>query len=322
MKTKKGFEMSFNWIFAIVAGIIILFIAIYATSKIIGTSEYQINTETAAKLDILLDPIRPGLASGKSEQINFKKETRTYYTCDDVGTFGKQTIAFSEKTFNDWGEKGGKINSLKYIFADDMIEGKNLYLFSMPFEFPFKVDDLIMISGKNYCFYRAPNEIEDEIQNLNLKNIYFTDNSNDRNCTGTKVCFGDPFDNTCEIRVSGLCEDFTCNTEYDYGKVFKENKVLYYDGNLLYAVIVSSPEIYECNVKRLMKKFSELADVYTKKIDIINLKDCGSTVGPDLLIMIEDAKALKSSENLYALSLKAEFIDKKNQAAIESCKLW
>ena len=318
MKIKKGIAMPFNWIFAIAAGVIILLLAIYATAKIIGISEYQIYTETAAKLDILLDPIRPGLASGKSEQINFKKETRTYYTCSDVGTFGKQTIAFSEKTFGGWGEKGGEINSIKYVFAGDMTEGKNLYLFSMPFNFPFKIDDLIMIYGDNYCFYQAPNEIKEEIQNLNLKNIYFTDDLNDKNCTGTKVCFN----SQCEISVYGLCEDYSCNSQYDYGKVFKINKVLYYDNSLLYAAIFSSPEIYECNVKRLMKKFSELADIYTRKIDIINLKECGSTVEPDLLIMKADAEALKSSENLYLLSLKAESIDKKNSMTIESCKLY
>ncbi len=316
IKTKKGIAMSFNWIFAIVAGVVILFIAIYATVKIVGVGEYQIYTETAAKLDILLDPIRPGLASGKSEQINFKKETRTYYTCNDIGTFGKQTIAFSEKTFNDWSEKGGEINSIKYIFAEEMIEGKSLYLFSMPFEMPFKVDDLIFISGKNYCFYQAPNEIKKDIQNLNLANIYFTDNPDDENCTGTKVCFN----SECEISVYGLCEDYTCNSRYDYGKIFKDNEVLYFDNNLLYAAIFSSPEIYECNIKRLMKKFSELADVYTKKIDIIELKGCSSTLGPDLLIMIEDARALKSSEDLYILSLKAESIDKKNPKG--TCSLY
>jgi len=313
---KKAFEMSFNWIFAIIAGVVILFLAIYATSKIIGTSEYKINTETAAKIDILLDPIRPGLASGKSEQINFRKDTRTYYTCNDIGTFGKQTIAFSEKTFGAWGEKGGEINSIKYIFAENMIEGKNLYLFSMPFEMPFKVDDLIFISGNNYCFYQTPNEIKDEIQNLNLGNVYFANNINDKNCTGTKVCFG----SQCEISVYGMCNDISCKSMYDYGKVFKDNKVLYYDDSLLYAAIMSSPGIYECNVKRLMKKFSELADVYIKKINIIDLKQCGSTVAPDLLVMIGDARALKSSEDLYLLSLKAETIDKKNPSG--ACSLY
>jgi len=125
--------MPFNWMFAIIAGIVILFLAIYAVAKIIGVGEYKVSTETAAELEILLDPIRPGLASGKSAQINFRKDSRTYYDCSELGVFGKNTIAFSEKTFGGWGEKGGEINSQKYIFAKNMIEGKKLNLFSKPF---------------------------------------------------------------------------------------------------------------------------------------------------------------------------------------------
>ena len=37
---KKGFlQISFQWIFAIVVGIVILFLAIYGVSKLIGTGE-------------------------------------------------------------------------------------------------------------------------------------------------------------------------------------------------------------------------------------------------------------------------------------------
>jgi len=315
---KRGIALPFNWMFAIIAGIIILFLAIYATAKIIGTSEYQIYTETAAKLEPLLDPIRRGLASGKSTQINFKKLTRTHYSCSAVGQWGKNTIAFSEKTFGDFQEKGGEINSMKYIFADEMIEGKSLYLFSMPFNFPFKIDDLIMISGENYCFYQTPNEIKKDLQNLNLENIYFADDLNDKNCTGKKVCFG----SNCDISVYGLCEGYECNSQYDYGKIFKDNKVLYYHGSLLYAGIFSDVGIYECNVKRLMKRFSELSDIYLNKINIIELKGCSSTVEPELLVMSELANSLESPEDLFLLSLEADKIDKKNQATVESCKLY
>ena len=75
---KKAIAMSFNWLFAIIVGAIILFLAIYATSKFIKTSEEVIYTETSAKLIALLDPLETGLASGKSEEISFKKQTRTY----------------------------------------------------------------------------------------------------------------------------------------------------------------------------------------------------------------------------------------------------
>lgn len=317
-KQKRGIALSFNWMFAIIAGIVILFLAIYATAKIIGVGEYKIYTETAAKLTGLLDPMGTGLASGKSAQINFKKETRTYYGCSDSGIFGKNTIAFSEQTFgNKFGEKGGEINTKKYVFAEQVVEGRQLNLFSKPFFMPFKIDDIIVISGGGYCFVDAPNEIKEEVLGLGIENIYFSDNLN--NCTGIKVCFD--FNAGCDISVYGMCEGYNCESRYDYGKIFRGSRVLYYTDSLLYAAIVSSPEIYECNLKRLMKRFVELSDVYLDKIKIIELKGCSSNIGADLINMKGLARELETSEDLFVLSQQADIVDAKNTAT-GVCRLY
>ena len=103
VKNKKAIAISFNWIFAFIAGTIILFLAIYATTQYIQTSEKTIYTETAAQLISLFDPLETGLASGKSDEINFKKQSRIYLDCSYLNNhpFGQQTIAFSEKTFGE-----------------------------------------------------------------------------------------------------------------------------------------------------------------------------------------------------------------------------
>ena len=316
MKNKKAIAMSFNWIFAIIVGAVILFLAIYATMKIMGTGGYQINTETAAKITTLLDPMGTGLASGKSATLNFKKETRIYIDCQPFGQFGKDTISFSEKTFGDWGEPGGEIDTQKYVFGDKVIEGKSLSLFSKPFSMPFKIDDVIIINGKDYCFYQAPNEIKDEVNGLGLKNIHFSEDLN--NCSGIKVCFGS--NAGCEISIYGLCEGYNCDSKYDYGKVFNKGSQLYYYDGLLYGAIMSSPEIYECNLERLMKRFEELSIVYIEKIKIMELKGCSSNIQADLTNMIELSRDLESSKELFALSQLSETIDSKNNMAI--CKLY
>ena len=61
---KAIFGMSFNWIFALIVGGFILFLAIYGAGKFIKTSETTLYTETASKLTALLDPLETGLASG------------------------------------------------------------------------------------------------------------------------------------------------------------------------------------------------------------------------------------------------------------------
>ena len=78
---------------------------------------------------------------------------------------------------------------------------------------------------------------------MNLDNIIFTDNE----CDGKSVCFGS---GNCDINIQGYCDDFNCESEYDYGKI--NNRI--YAGNLLYAGIFSSEENYECNVKRIMNQ--------------------------------------------------------------------
>jgi len=105
---KKGIGMSFNWIFAIIAGAFILFLAVFAASKFIQTSENTLYTETAASLISFFDPLETGLASGKAHEIGFQKKSKVFFDCEENlnPPFGKQTISFSEQTFGEkiWGK--------------------------------------------------------------------------------------------------------------------------------------------------------------------------------------------------------------------------
>jgi hypothetical protein len=314
---KKAIAMSFNWLFALITGAVILFLAIYATANIIGTGEEKIYTETAARLTSLLDPMSTGLASEKSTSINFKKETKTYYECDSRGVFGTNRVAFSEKTLGEqFGEKGGYINTKKYVFAEDIIQGKELNLFSKPFFMPFKIDDVIVIFGKDYCFYMAPEEIKEEISRMGMKKIHFSDDL--KNCTGEKVCFG--YASGCDIEVYGICSGYSCKSPYDSGRVMKDGKTMYYTGSLLYGAIFSSPKIYECNVKRIIRRFEELNSVYTDKIRLMEIKGCSSNIGADLMSMSTMTSSLNSSESLFVISETAKIVDAKNMAAI--CRVY
>ncbi len=307
-KNKKAIAMSFNWIFALLAGGLILFLAIYATTKFIETSEKTVYTETSAQLIALFDPLETGLASGRADEINFKKESRIYLSCNSLDNhpFGKQKIAFSEKTFGDkFGEKGENVNiKNKYVFAENIVEGKKISVFSKPFFMPFKVADIIVINSKEHCFYKAPNEIKDEIKGLGIETIKFSDDLS--NCSGqTSVCF---VGSNCDINVLN-------------NKVVKKDYELYYIDGLLYAAIFSSAENYECNIKRLINKFNELSLVYIDKIKIIENKGCSSNIESKLRTMMESAKALKSSNGLAGLKEQADIINAINLDT-RTCGLW
>lgn len=302
--------MGFNWIFAIVAGVIILLIAIYAASQFIVTQEEVLYTETAAKLISLLDPLETGLASGKSTEIGFQKQTRLFFDCNEIQNepFGWQGISFTEKTFGEeFGEVGGRVAIRdKYVFAESMLEGKRVVLFSKPFFMPFKISDLVIIMSDDYCVYNAPDEFKEDVQDLNLNNVKFPNASEE--CKGREICFESKH---CEVYV---------NTKDNY--VQREEKKLYYEGDLIYAAVFSSSEIYECNIKRLMNKLNELSDIYFDKITIIERKECKSNTGPKLTALKAGASSLKDSRDIIALYTLSEEIDSINEGVRSGCRLY
>jgi len=311
---KSAIEMGFNWLFAIIAGGFILFIAIYATSKFIGVSEQKYGTEAASTISSFLDSLETGLAAGiKNPEMSFRKNTRLYFDCDETvnSPFGRETISFSEQTFgNKWSEKSNRVSiKNKYIFTEDGLEGKKFYYFSFPFSMPYSVGDIVIIESGIYCFYDAPSEVVDDLSTsgLDVKNIIFANLTSE--CEGIKVCFGGQAD--CDVKVS-LSNNY----------VEKDGKRVYYYGNLIYGAIFSSPEVYECNIKRLMSKLNELGKIYLDKIKIMERKECDPRIGPKLTMMMSVAQNLSSSRSLITIGTSSEEIDQINEAGKPGCKLY
>ena len=226
---KKGIEMSFNWLFAIIVGVIILFLAIYTASKLIKSGESQIDTLTAKQLSLIFEPMETGISSGKSDIAILNEITRIFTTCSNNGAFGKNFISLSTKGFTgNWNKPGLEIPiTNKYLFADENVTGKKVLFLAKPLEMPFKVDNLIIFSTEKYCFINAPEEILNYGSLINL--VKFD------NCTNEKkVCF--ERGTKCNIFVYGNCR-VGCDSKYDYGVVRVGETEMNYAGNLMYAAI-------------------------------------------------------------------------------------
>ncbi len=310
MKNKKAIEMTFNWIFAIIVGGFILFIAIYGAGKLIRTSEQSVYTETAASLVSLFDPLETGLASGKASEISFNKKSRIFLDCEEQANppFGRQTISFSEQTFGtEFGETGSDISIKdKYVFAEEVLEGKKMYYFSKPFFMGFKVSDLLMMYGdtKQYCVYNSPEDFKDDIEALHLPLIIFPNSS--EKCDGIKVCFNQ---GSCDIKISE-----------NEKSVLKQGRKMYYDGDLIYGAIFSSPDMYECNIKRIKQRYNELAKIYLEKIEIIERLECEPQIGVKLAEAINTE--ITNSRELNLFFTIVEDIDSINKRAKDGCKIY
>ena len=307
---KKGFEMSFTWMFAIIVGAFILFLAIYGVSKFIGNEQTLQDAKTGKDIGVLLNPLETGFESFKATTMDFPVETRIYNKCSLNGFFGRQLLQVSQKNFGEWTKTDIDVGfSNKYIYSEVPLEGKKMVLFSKPFEFPFKVADLIYMvpANKYYCFANAPEEIADEIESLNQKNI------RSENCSlmenPVKVCFSSLSD--CDVLV-----------DYDAGGVRKGGEVMRFAGDaLMYAAIFSQSQEYECQLKRLMKRISSLCDLYKNKAIFVETAGCNSGLDGDLTSFKNMASNLDSSSDLLSLSLFSEDIHQKN-ANNWNCKLW
>lgn len=307
---KRGFEFSFAWLFAILAGAVIIFLAIYAATSLIRTERTSVDTETAKQLGILLNPIETNLETSKEAEITFTSETRIYNDCKDSGNFGYQGIKTAVKSGLGQEFQPPGVQSIfynKYMFSSSIMQGKKLYLFSKPLEMPFKIANLIFAWTDSYCLINPTAEIEDEIKSLTLKNVNITSSIRDCKLADKKVCFSSSPDN-CDIIVYP-----------DSKSVKKGNKVVYYEGPLVYGAIFSDPDIYECQVKRLMKRASELSSLYASKTDFLSTKGCSSDLSSSL-IAYSNLVRINNSRALNIVKFSADEIRSRNE--ILSCKLF
>lgn len=310
MKDKKrGFlQISFPWLFALIVGAIILFLAIYASTKIANTEQTSLDAATAKKIGVLLNPLETGFETGKTTTIELPSETRIYNRCNNEGNFGRQIIKLSQKSFNKWSDTGVDVGfSNKYIFSEDFEEGKKFLLFSKPFNFPFKVSDLIYLTSedKSYCFIDAPENIQKEISNFNQDNLRVDNCASD----SIKVCFsgGD----NCSVNVN-----------YQIGSVIKNgNTFNVYGDALMYAAIFSGKDVYECQVKRIMQRGEKLSLIYEEKAQFVSQNSCNSNIDQELLELRNLESGFSSTENLnIQLISLVQNIESKND--VSECKLW
>jgi len=301
---KRGFlQIPFSWVFAIIVGIFILFLAIYFAVKMIDSGSSEIDAATSKQIDVLMNPLETSFESSETTTMVLPSETRIYSKCDNDGNFGNQIIQVSQKSFKKWSKPSLEIKSNnKYIFADEFVEGKKFYLFSVPFDYPFKVANLIILTSKEYCFLNAPSEIEDEITQ---ENIEFDEDE----CAeeSVKVCFSGGYD--CDIEVNIGQEN-----------VEKDGEKLYFTGNLIYGAIFGDKEVYECQVRRLMQRTEQLASLYWDKAAFVSQRGCSSILTSDLLSLKNSARDVSSSRDLDLTDLIVKQINEKYN--FEECELF
>jgi hypothetical protein len=321
MKNKKGVEMNFSLIFALIVGAVILFLAIYFAITITDSGGEVTSSLAAQELTLRLEPFELGIASGSSEKFEFKDNILLENYCYTDKTFGSQEIILSEKYLSKKDTQRGIPITItnKYVFSNQEEQGETLQVFVKPAEMPFKVSDIIIISGNEYCFEKPPERIKNEINRLNIDNVKILDKDG---CEGNEisVCFGDSCSER-EIIVKDLCylTNNACNKDYEYGVVTKNNQELYYYGSLVYGAIFADNQIYNCNVKRLIYRARELAEIYSKQANRARAKKCHTISVVHFTSFLQELQGIEDFSSPILIN-QIKDLDNANSAA--ECKLW
>lgn len=320
---RKGFEFSFAWFFAIIVGASILFMTIYMLTNIIDTGEETSATLLGQKINVLLNPLEISVQEGKVNYFSISPETRIYPECSSKNIFGSQKILTSQFKTNSWSEKNGEGEFYnKYIFSEEYVEGRKFYIFSKPFKPMFKVNDFMMLipEDREYCFKEAPEDIKEYLELLNTTFMKIGDAEEEyMQCSedSIEVCFGG---GNCEIEVD--------INSFGGGKIIKdsdeiESGEMYFIGDeennaMIFAGIFSSPEIYECQVERTMKRLGLLSNLYEGKINLVDSVGCNSNV--DFGPLVEAIQKYEDSKDIARIS---DLIAEINEKTIDArCKIW
>src|SRR3989339_151108 len=317
---KKGVGFGFGWIFAIFVGGIIIFLAVYAVTNLVKTERQGQDVASAKEFGILLSPVETSLESGKlAPRIIFPSRSRVYNICRSEGNFGVQRLSVSSSMGIGDKYQEPEISTPfynKYFFSPAVVEGKKFYAFSKPLNMPFKVADLVYIFGEdNYCLVSPPGEVEDELGKL-MVNANVTGSISECALESVKICFGysEP---KCNVLVS-----FDSNSA-ERGIVTKNKQDVVYEGYaLMYAAIFSDPELYECQIGRLMKRASSLSLIYGQEAEIVSARSdgCGSAFGESFAQYSKITSGINQSKMIGSILESSENLKEANDAI--SCKMF
>jgi hypothetical protein len=319
---KRGFAFSFGWIFAIIVGAVIIFLAVYATTRFVSTERDIQESEAGKELGILLTPMGTGLESGKVVYVNLPGEYRLFNSCYTKGNFGSQDISVAIKSGigEEWDEPGAPSSfHNKYLFSEGVVQGERYITFTKPFEFPYKIGDLTYLwsANQSFCFVGTPRDIEEEIEALGLTGngtgkIEVVDSKGDCGEEDKVVCFNR---DGCDVDVSiGIGSGFRGSVEKNFVVVDFESQ------GLMYGAIFADPGIYECQVQRLMKRASELALLYNEKSLFLTPKGCSSNLEGALISYAQATLNITESGDLSGISGQAKELGRRNEQL--NCKLF
>lgn len=299
----RGVEFGFSWLFVLLVGAAILFIAIFAVQRLVKTADIQQSSELAANFDSLLSPLETSVETSAYHTFTLNQPVRFVFDCDASGSLGTDSFTLQTRAGNGWTRAGVPArSSTRYVFSNDSLEGTHVHTFAAPFTFPYKVGDVFFLYTEQYCLVDAPETVRSFVDQLGTNSFNLSDSKQHCSPTAVSVCFN-----------RGDCDITVRTSDGIQGSVTKNRQTVEYYDTLLYGALVASPERYICEVARLRKRAAGLATLYMNKASLLAREGCSTNLEADLLYF---STQLESSASFSTVQSLAEELEVRNEQLI------
>lgn len=285
--TKGQIEVTFNWFYVLIAGGVILLFFVGIVYKQKAATEEQISYDVVRVMESILT------AAGVSEKTK---------NVIDIGGLAEHTLEFTcEDGVAYYGIKDSPARAeipLEPVFAPRELKTSHIIAWSLPYNLPYKVIDLLFVSSPNTKYFVVGGYSEFALEFMNATNGFNVE-------IVDSVEEIDPGKNfqVRLIDVSGqLVQDKSSVPEmlhsFDDDKVTAvafvgENQVVYFlkqgthwkrlhqnpiqiislgqerDAARYAAVFAADDQVYVCNMKKVFKRFGFVTEVYQGKLQTI-----------------------------------------------------
>jgi hypothetical protein len=171
MKQKKGaIEISFNWIFVMIAGAVILLFFI----SLVNTQREKSEINIALTIKTELKSILTGASLSEARQLSIDlPKVNIKFICefDDCDNFDTSDNPGCYSQYEIGGTGVNEQTPSQILFAPSQILGKRILTWTLPWNVPFYVTNLLYITGTNvkYIF------VNDGDESINLYNNFLKD---------------------------------------------------------------------------------------------------------------------------------------------------
>lgn len=298
--SKKGL-MLLHWILVILVGAVIIIFAVVFASKTGVVEQKKQNVVVAEYMDLFFNPFASigAIAEGFGKQVEFDYEVELEFRC----------VSGEERLFVGSGNKIAEEKIENFVYAPTQLKLKSMFVFSKPFNLPYRITDLIFTfdASQQFCLVydsKSSEIVADIISDVSGELLEAEQNF--ISCSDLNCC--KQLENARIVSFTSRQGDVNIAGKGGFGEEFEYGEIRFRNGKksvfiglpLVEAAVFSDYEIYDCNFRRLMSKVAAMSDIYHgKSVFLGRTQICSyDFFRDDLQKMKGNARSLSSSPSL------------------------